>query len=293
MKKYFTKEISIATVTLFSGFILYAGLNYMKGTNVFKHTNYYFVSIQNVNELQKSSPVYADGFKVGLVQDIDFGFENHKQITVKINLDKKMKVPSGSYCMLKSGLTSGAYLDLMLNKYVSDKVQPGDTIEGKTSVGLMDRVSHNVMPQLERIMPHLDSILTGMRIIVNHPALTQSLEQIATTTSNLARASNQLNTMLNDISPVISNLNKVSEDFATVGENIRKIDFYTTMKTVDNAVENLDSIIARLNDKNNSLGLLLNDRSLYLNLDSAAENASKLLLDLRQNPKRYVKLSLF
>jgi len=294
VKKYFTKEISIALITIATGFVLYAGLNYMKGTNVFKHTNYFFVRMNNVNELQKSSPVYADGFRVGLVQEIGFDYAKHQDIIVRVNLDKKMRVPAGSYFQLKSGLTSGAYLDLTLNKYVSEYVQAGDTLEGKSPAGMMDRISDNVLPTLETIMPRLDTILMGLQTIVAHPAFVQSLEQISTTTANLANTSQELSRILkNDINPVVANLNKVSEDFAVVSGNLKQIDLHATMQKVDSAVANIEQLSRKLNDGNSTLGLLLNDRSLYNNLDSTAINASKLLFDIKQNPKKYVKLSLF
>jgi phospholipid/cholesterol/gamma-HCH transport system substrate-binding protein len=293
MKKYFTREVSIAVITIISGFILYAGLNYMKGTNVFKHTNYYLIKINNVSELQNASPVYADGFKVGLVHEIDFGFENHEYIIVRINLDKKMKVPQGSYFVLKSGLTSGAYLDLMLNKYVSDYAAPGDTLEGRIETGLMGKISESVVPQLAIIMPRLDSILVSIQTLVSHPALATSLNNISSATAELEQSSRRLNVLTNDIAPAIENLNKITADFAVLSKNLSTIDFNGTMQTVDSAISNIDRIGVQLNSQNNSLGLLLNDRSLYRNMDSVALNLSKLLIDIQQNPKKYVKLSLF
>jgi phospholipid/cholesterol/gamma-HCH transport system substrate-binding protein len=294
MKKYFTKEVSIAIITIISGFVLYAGLNYMKGTNVFKHTNFYYVKMNNVSELQKSSPVYADGFKVGLVRSIDFGYENHSTITVCINLDKEMRVPLGSYFDLKSGLTSGAYLNLMLNRETSVFAQPGDTLEGRTEIGMMDKISRSVVPTLEQIMPRLDSILIGLHALVTHPALSNSMEQLSVATTELAASSRQLNSLLaNDIKPLVGNLNTVSGNLAAFTGNLNQLDLSATMKSVDEAVDNLNTLSRRLNQPDSSLGLLLNDRSLYDNLDSTAVNASRLLLDLRQNPKRYVHFSLF
>jgi phospholipid/cholesterol/gamma-HCH transport system substrate-binding protein len=294
MKKYFTKEVSIALITIVSGFVLYAGLNYMKGTNVFKHTNYYYVRMNNVSELQKSSPVYADGFKVGLVRSIEFGYENHSTITVCVNLDKEMHVPEGSYFDLKSGLTSGAYLNLMLNHEANSFAQPGDTLEGRTETGMMEKISRSVIPTLEQIMPRLDSILIGIHTLVSHPALNNSMEQLSTATTELAVASRQLNTLLaNDIKPLTGSLNTVADNLAVFSGNLKKLDLDATMKSVDAAVDNLNTFSERLNKPDSSLGLLLNDRQLYDNLDSTAVNASRLLLDLRQNPKRYVHFSLF
>lgn len=296
MKKVFTKEVIIGLVTLISLIVLYFGLNYLKGINLFKPSNHYYVSMTNVSELQVSSPVFVDGFKVGIVNSIQYDFDNpdSEQLIVQISLDKNMKLQSGSYVELKSGLTSGAYLDLKLNKYVSDYCQVGDTITGVSNPGLMDKLATELMPQVENILPRLDSILIGIQTLVNHPALTQSLDNIEATTAGLKRSTSQLNTLLaNDIPTIVNDFKQISSDFAVVSSNLKEIDLNKTMATVDKTMNNLDQMTLQLNSKDNSLGLLLNDRSLYDNLDSTAKNASVLLEDLKENPKRYVHFSVF
>ncbi|GHU64648.1 mammalian cell entry protein [Bacteroidia bacterium] len=294
MKKVFTKEIIIGLITILSLVILYIGLNHLKGANVFKPANHYYVRMPRVNELQLSSPVYVDGFKVGLVNTIDFGYESGGNIVVQISLDKKMKVETGSYLELKSGLTSGAYLDIYLNKYVSDYHQPGDTLTGISKPGMMDKISAEMLPQIESILPRLDSILQGIQVIVNHPALTQTLDNLSSTTANLEKSTLQLNKMISkDISPILSNLNQVSTDFTIVSQNLKTLDLNTTVNLANQTLSNIDLLTGRLNNKNSSLGLLMNDRSLYDNLDSTALNASRLLFDIQKHPKRYIHFSVF
>lgn len=296
MKKIFTKEVIIGLVTLVSLFVLYSGVNYLKGINILKPANHYYVLMPNVSELQTSSPVYVDGFKVGLVNSIEYMYNSsaYENIMVQISLDKQMKIQTGSYVELKSGLTSGAFLNLILNKYVSTYHQVGDTIAGKTEIGLMEKVSQELLPQVENILPRLDSILLGIQILVNHPALTESLNHIESTTSNLQKTSRDLNTLLvNDVSEIVSNLNKISSDFSVVSENMKELDFQKTFDKVDKVLANLDQMTEQLNNPGSSLGLLLNDRSLYDNLDTTAKKASDLLHDLKENPKRYVHFSIF
>ena len=294
MKKYFNKEVTIAFVTLASLGLLYFGLNYLKGANIFKPTNTYFVRMPNVSELQNSCPVFLDGFKVGIVSSISYDFGKGEGIIVQISLDSKMRVETGSYVENKTGLTSGAYLDLKLNKYVSTYHQVGDTIEGKSEKGIMDKVSEDLIPQFENIVPRLDSILAGIQLLLNHPALSQTFEQIATTTENLEKSTRQLNTMLSkDIPPIIENFNRVSSDFSVVSSKLKEIDMNTPLLSLENSLKSVEQLTLRLNSKDNSLGLLLNDRLLYDNLDSTFVNAANLLLDLRLNPKRYVHFSIF
>jgi phospholipid/cholesterol/gamma-HCH transport system substrate-binding protein len=296
MKKVFTKEVAIGLISIISLIVLYFGVNYLKGVNIFKPTNHYYVVMKNVPELQSSSPIYVNGFKIGVVHSIDYGYNEpgtDGHIVVLINLDEKMKIEKGSYMVLKSGLTSGAYMDLMLNKYVSAYCAVGDTIEGIANVGMMEKVE-NLMPQVEQILPRLDSILTGIQTLVNHPALAQSLDHIEATTAGLQRSSNQLNALLaKDVPAIMNNLQTVSSNFAVVSANLKDIDMKGTMTKVDQAIGNIDKMSQQLNSKDNSMGLLLNDKALYENLDSTAKNASDLMLDLRENPKRYVHFSVF
>jgi phospholipid/cholesterol/gamma-HCH transport system substrate-binding protein len=295
MKNLFTKEVRIAFITLVSLVVLYMGLNHLKGINVLQPSNHYYVSMADVSELQVSSPVYVDGFKVGIVNSIQFNYRQPVgDILVQISLDKEMKLPAGSYAELKSGLTSGAYLSLKLNTHVGTCLAAGDTITGQTQAGLMDQIASNLLPQVENLLPRLDSILQSIQALVQHPALNQSLQHIESTTSGLQRSSQQLSSLLEkEVPSIVSNLNKVSSDFSIVSDQLKDIDVRKMAASLDQTVDNIHRMTRQLNDSTNSLGLLLNDRSLYLHLDSTARNASDLLLDLKQHPKRYVHFSLF
>jgi len=294
MKARFNKEIIIGFLTLISLGLLIFGLNYLKGTNIFKPTNHYYVRMPDVSELQKSCAVFVDGFKVGVVSDIDYDFQRVGDIIVQISLDKKMRIQTDSHVEIKVGLTSGAYLNLILNKYVSSFYQVGDTIKGVSEKGIMDKISDDLLPQVDAILPRLDTIMQGIQYLVNHPALAKSLEQIESTTANLEESTRRLNILLSkDIPPIMANLNQVSSDFTVVSSQLKQMDLNSTLQYVDRTLQNIEQLSLRLNSKDNSLGLLLNDRSVYDRLDSTFVNASDLLLDLRLNPKRYVHFSVF
>ncbi|MDR0833073.1 MAG: MlaD family protein [Candidatus Symbiothrix sp.] len=296
MKKGIRKEFVIGLITLVSLFVLYFGIKYLKGINIFKPTNHYYVAMSNVAELQPSSPVYIDGYKVGVVNHIEFlyGSNSPKDIRVQINLNKQVKLQEGTYAELKASLTSGAYLNLILNKYTNDYYQIGDTFDGVSDVGLMDKLQADLIPQVEKILPRLDSILLGIQTLVNHPALTQSLDHVEATTANLQHSSAQLNTLLaQQVPPILSNLKQVSTDFAVVSNNLKGIDLQPTLKKLDVAAGNIDAMTTQLNSRDNSLGLLLHDKALYNHLDSTAANASALMFDIKANPKRYVHFSVF
>jgi len=294
MKKYFNKEIIIALVTVISLGLLYFGLNYLKGANIFKPANLYYVRMPDVSELQPANPVYVDGFKVGLVREINYDFQKTGQIVVQISLDKKMRIETDSHIEIKVGLTSGAYLNLVLNKYVSTYYQAGDTIDGVSEKGIMEKISTDLLPQFTALLPRLDTILQGIQFLVNHPAISLSLERLSATTANLETSTRQLNVLLLDsIPPIMSNMHQISSDLTSVSAQLKQMDFVATLNRADQMIQNLDQITLKLKSKDNSLGLLLNDRTLYDHLDTTIVNASNLLLDIKQSPKRYVHFSVF
>ncbi|MDR0744282.1 MAG: MlaD family protein [Tannerella sp.] len=293
MKK-FSKEIRIGIVTILSLVLLYIGVNYLKGINLFKPANYYYVSCTNVKDITISSPVFVEGFRIGLVRDIEYDYSSIGKITLEISLDKGMKINKGSYVSIESTLLSGAELHLKLNKYVSEYYKPGDVLEGRIKGGMLTSVEDQLLPQVVDIMPKIDSILTGLQTLINHPALTQSLNNLESTTKQLKISSDHLNLLLSkEVPDIASNLKTTSSNLSGFSENLNKLDLQQSINSLNATLDHINAMSMKLNSRNNSLGLLLNDTLLYRNLNLTLDNASGLLLDLKQNPKRYVRLSLF
>lgn len=294
MKVGFTKEAKIGLVTIISLALLYVGINYLKGINLFKPSNHYYVSCSNVKEVTVSSPVFVEGFKVGLVRAISYDYNSTDKITIEISLEDKMKINKGSYISIEKSLLSGGELHLHLNKHIDDYLKSGDTIEGRNGDDMMASLQTNILPGVEQLLPKLDSILYGLQQVMNHPALTTSLTHIESTTQNLNQSTAYLNSILrNDIPVIVGNLKTISSDFTVVSKELKALDLPGTMNLVNSTIQNLKFTTDKLNSTDNSMGLLLNDKELYLNLTETTSNASKLLLDLRENPKRYVHFSIF
>ncbi|MDD2438217.1 MAG: MlaD family protein [Massilibacteroides sp.] len=294
MKIRLTKEAKIGLVSILSLALLYIGINYLKGINLFQPANHYYVACTNVKEVTISSPVFVEGFKVGLVRAIAYDYETTDKIMIEISLEDKMRINKGSYISIEKSLLSGGELHIHLNKHVDDYLKPGSVIEGRNAEDMMQSMQTKILPGVEQLLPKLDSILYGLQTIVNHPALVNSLNQIEQTTRNLNQSTQYLNSILrNDIPVIVGNLKTISDDFTAVSKELKEIDFASTMNLVNATIRNLQMTSEKLNSTENSLGLLLNDKNLYLNLNETSMNASKLLLDLRENPKRYVRFSIF
>lgn len=211
-----------------------------------------------------------------------------------ISLEDEMKINKGSYISIVNSFLGGAELHIHLNKFVSDYYKPGDSIEGRMTEDMMQSVQEDLLPSVEALLPKIDSILGGLEKIVNHPALTQSLEHVEKSTANLEVSTRQLNQLLaSDVPVIVSNLKTITANFSDVSGELKTLDLQSTVQSINATLANLKVTTEKFNSKDNTLGLLLNDRALYDNLNATTDNASKLLLDLRENPKRYVHFSVF
>ena len=294
MKTVFTKEAKIGLVSIVIFALLYLGINYLKGVNLFKPVNHYYVAFSNVKGVTVSSPVFVEGFKVGLVREISYDYDTTGKISVLVSLEDKMRINKGSYITVVNSFLGGAELHIHLNTFVDDYFHSGDTIEGRMETDMMTSVQENLLPGIEQMMPKLDSILGGLQTLVNHPALTQSLAHVEQTTASLEHSSRRLDQLLaKDVPVIVENLKGITTNFESVSGQLKELDLAGTMRTVNATLANLKLTTDKLNSADNSLGLLLNDRQLYDNLNGTMENASLLLLDLREHPKRYVHFSLF
>ena len=114
MKKLLSKELIIGLSVLVALFVLFFGINYLKGNNIFKDSNYYYASYTNVAGLAQSAPVTVNGFKVGLVKDIRYEYDNPGHVLVEISLDKHLKVPQGTEAVIASDMLGTASVVLKM-----------------------------------------------------------------------------------------------------------------------------------------------------------------------------------
>ena len=154
-----------------------------------------------------------------------------------------------------------------------------------------------MIPTIEKMLPKLDSILGSLNTLLADPALAQSLHNVQTITGNLTTSTAELNKLMASLNkgvPVMmAKADGVLDNTNKLTSNLAALDIQTTMRQVDQTINNVQELTAKLNSNNGTLGLLMNDASLYNNLNSTMCSADSLLTNLRQHPKRYVHFSLF
>lgn len=297
MKKYFTKEVKIALTAIAAIVLLYYGVHFLKGINLFKASNSYKVEFSDIQGLTVSSPVYANGYSVGIVRDIDYNYTNPGHVVVDISLDKEMQIPTGTTAELVSSLMGGVTMNLILGKNPLEHITTSDTIRGGIYQGAMEKAAE-LIPAVEKLLPKLDSILASVNTLLADPALRNSLHNVEAITGNLQQSTTQLNSLLgNDVPHLTQRLDRIGANVETITQNLAAIDVDGTMKRVNSTLDNVSRMTAdlntRINSKDNSLGLMLNDRGVYDNLNNTVKSANELMTDLKAHPKRYVHFSVF
>ena len=296
-KNYFTREVKVGIMTIVAIFVLYFGLNFLKGISIFTPVSYYYGSYENLGGLVPSTPVYVKGYKVGQVEKISYDFSKKESFVIKISVSKDIKLPKGTKMELyDDGIMGGKAVQLVYSPITSSQAmhEPGDTIESKVGLGLMAQLSGDLIPKIESISLQADSLIRSVRVLVENKDLTKSLSSIEHTTADLAVSSSQLKKMMNNEVPrILSDVNGVTSDFKQISGNLKKIDYAATFASVNHTISNLSLITDKINNSEGTLGLLLNNKDLYINLSNTAASSDKLLIDLQKNPKRYVHFSLF
>ena len=296
-RKYFTREVKVGIMAIVAIFVLYFGLNFLKGIDIFSPKGNYYATYENIGGLVPSSPVYVKGYKVGQVEEVKYDFSKQKSFVIKISVSKDIQLPKGTIVELyDDGLMGGKAIQLVYAPITASETMyaSGDTLESHMGIGLMGQLTGDLMPKIESISTQADSLIRSVRILVENKDLNISLASIERTTSDLAVSSNQLKKMMNnDVPHILSDVNVLTTDFKQITGNLKKIDYAATFASIDHTIANLNLVSDKLNSSEGTIGLLLNNKDLYINLSNTASSADKLMIDLQKNPKRYVHFSLF
>lgn len=299
MKKIFRKEVTIGLIVIAALAVLIIGIDFLKGINVFKAANYYTATYTNVAGLDISAPVTVNGFKVGLVREINYEYDNPGHVQVEISLDRNLKVPKGTQAVIKTDMLGTATIELRMGAD-PEFHGVGDELDGVVEAGLMDNITGSLLPSVGTIMPKIDSLLTALNTVVGDPALLNAVKRLDAISGNLETATAQLSAVMKTMPAISADVKKVTGNLAASTEDINVLTARLKDVPVDSLADNLAVISAnlkdlteQLNDENSTFGKLTHDPQLYNTLNTAVANLDSLFIDIKKNPKRYVTFKVF
>jgi len=313
MKKIFSKELTIGLCVIVALVILFFGINYLKGINLFKPANFYVVEYENINGLETAAPVTIDGYKVGQVRDIEFNYSQPGKIKVTLALNENLQVPEDSRALIEGSLLGGPSIVIKLG--TSKKMIPvGGMIQSGVNPDMMSTVSKEIMPKVTEILPMLDSLMVNLNNtayninqLSGHPALTASVSRLDQITNNIEALSSDLRhslggqvpSILRNTNSVTNNLDSMSRNLARLSYNLKNIPVDATMADLNVIMGNLKSLSANLttlsgnlNNPNGTVGKFLNDPQVYDHLSRLTADIDSLIVDIKRNPKRYISIKL-
>jgi phospholipid/cholesterol/gamma-HCH transport system substrate-binding protein len=313
------KEVKVGVTIIASLGILLWGLNFLKGVNVFSTTKHYYALYDEIQGLGTSSPIMINGFKVGRVMELKFHPEMDGRIVVKFSVDEEeFLIPNRTIAKITSmDLLGSKSIDLILPRNIDGYLQHGDTLITGVERSLTDEVNAQIAPlkkKAEDLLASIDTAVTFVKVILNKQAredLQSSFSSIKNTFYTFEILARRLDTLtqqekaklsmvMNNVQSITSNIRNNNENITAILDNFRLISDSLAISNITTAVNNAsDALIAaagimeKVNQGEGTLGMLINDDSLYVHLSSAARDLDKLLVDLEEHPKRYVHFSLF
>ncbi len=301
-----SKEIKIGIVAIIVLAISVWGFNFLKGTNILKPTDEYYIIFDRVDGLIESGNVMYQGYKVGNITSLYFDNKGSGKFRVKIVLEERINIPLNSIVKIKqvNPLASTSDLEIIFSNNTQFH-HSGDTLSSGVDVGLTDIVS-GLVPQLQRAIGSLDTILLSVNSVftpIEQDKFRKSISNLEATLSSLNKslaADGSLGKSFDNLESITGTLRDNNENISSTLGNLSGItaaldsaDLEYTLLKLDSTLASLYNTLSKIDEGEGTIGMLVNDTSLYVNLDSTAYHLNLLLKDLQENPKRYVHFSVF
>lgn len=288
-----TRETVIGLAFIVAIFLLFAGISFLKGRNIFSNKEAYYVRYNNVTGLSDASPIYANGVRVGIVDDILYNHRQPDDIIVRILVDCRLQIPQGSIAVLETELLGSVSVNLILGSYGSPALAPGDTLQGELNKGIIAEVI-DVMPSLMNMVHKADTLIGVAQDLLSDSSVANILHNAEGLTLDARKKLNELTGVMNDIRTTAKTYNQMGEQLealtgqvSNAAQTMRDEQWLTRFTEV---VNNLETLSSQLVDDKGTAGKIINDPSLYDNIDETCIEARHLIEDIRQNPGRYIRL---
>lgn len=317
MKLKISREVKVGFLFIVALAVLIWGVMYLKGLDIFRPQTKIYAVYSQVNGLVSSNKVTINGLQVGQVSKIFFLPSNPKKIIVELVITENVPIPKNSIARIyNSSLIGSKEIDIILGD-TRESIRDGDTLRSSVDAPLGEEVSRQLLPlkaKAEVLLGTIDTVAIAIKNILNERTqrdLQNALAQISVTVGNLASISNKVDTLLgaqkNRLSSIIGNVESISlnlkqnnqkisnilTNFSSLSDSVAKANIPTTLNKVNESLVNLNTVLQKVNTGTGSLGLLINDDKLYNELTKASKDLDLLIQDVKANPSKYIKVSVF
>lgn len=312
-----SKEVKVGIVTTIAiGCFIY-GFNFLKGKNLFSSQRKFYAVYNNIDGLVEANPLMVNGFKVGIVGKIALADDTTGNVIVTLILDNDVSVPQNSIAKVVSSDILGSKAVQLILGSGTDYAESGDTLASAQEDDLKTAVNKTIAPLQEKavgLIASIDSVMIVVQQVFNESArqnLAKSFESIKLAITSLETTSYRLDTMVISEKAKISNiltkvnvlattlannsdkLGNVISNFSNISDSLAKSNLTSAINNADAALSQASQIMTKINTGQGTMGMLINNDSLYRKLDKSSEDLDRLLKDLRINPERYVHISVF
>ncbi len=311
------KEIKVGVVFVVATAILIWGLMFLKGLELLKPSRTLFAVYDHVNGLVAANQISIKGVKVGQVRKLYFDPRDPRKIIVELYILGDYPIAKNSSARIfNSSLLGSPEIEIIPG---DSKVLAlnGDTLQSQTEATLGQEVNKQLLPlktKAENLIGSIDSIAIILQQVLNKNTrenLVDAIEHVKQTLANIAHTTQNLDTLMgsqrNNLARIISNVESISgnlknnnekitnilTNFSDLSDSLAKARIPATIAQVNNTILDLDSILGKINKGEGSVGQLLTNDQLYKEVEKAARDLNLLLEDIKKNPAKYVKVSVF
>ncbi|MEZ5072613.1 MAG: MlaD family protein [Bacteroidales bacterium] len=302
----YSSEAKIGFIGIATLLVLIWGINYLKGRNILRSTYALEARFDESHGLEGSAPVLWKGLKIGYVDRIDLEPQANLPVRVRLAIEKE-------YPLRTTDVASLVSTDLLGSKAIridatgdGPLLADGDSIASRVIPDLLSGLASDLDPllgQVNRLGLTLDSLAGSLLDLTRSGHLTSALAKLDASASalqhtlsdqgslagsleNLESFSIALAAKKDDLTGLIGNLHSLSAELDSSGLGELPVH-------LNKAGEQLEKLLADLNQGTGSAGLLLKNDSLYWQLSLLVTDLDLLVTDLRENPGRYVRFSVF
>ena len=277
----YSRELKVGALAIVCLVILYFGFNFLKGINIFSPTKVYVGTFDRINGLTAQAPVYIKGYQVGLVESIQYDFKQYPAFTVNVSIDKTIELPRGTQmALVADGLLGGGAIELQLPTMPNRAMpyQKGDTLPTQIVPGLIDNLQTGILANLDSLLAEANTLLASLNNQMSEGSLYATLQNIEQITQNLAISSKDLRALThNQLPAIMDKADATIQGLNDIVDDVKAANIQGTVGMVDSTLNTLN---AALQSQEGTVGMLLNDKTLYDNLNNALLDLDQALLNV-------------